>query len=78
MSGAAPKYHPATVSPDRAEYEVERIRVSIPDAHVFRLPPRTSSAAWRGADWTEKIWQGTLRVVERGNRTLVLLVDERR
>ena len=54
---------------------IERIRLKIPNAHVFKLPPHPSSGGWRGADWRDKVWQGTLKVVERGEETAVLLVD---
>lgn len=55
---------------------IERVRVTIKNAHVFKLPPRqTVSVGWRGADWKEKVWQGTVKVVERGEQTAILLVD---
>jgi hypothetical protein len=55
---------------------IERVRTTIPNAHVFKLPPRQSaSVGWRGADWKEKVWQGTVKVVERLDQTAVLLVD---
>mmetsp|Transcript_5664 Transcript_5664/g.7442 ORF Transcript_5664/g.7442 Transcript_5664/m.7442 type:complete len:212 (+) Transcript_5664:186-821(+) len=54
---------------------VERVRCSIPDAHVFKLPTRQTAGGWRGADWDQEVWQGTLKVVERGDLTVVLLVD---
>mmetsp|Transcript_8527 Transcript_8527/g.18408 ORF Transcript_8527/g.18408 Transcript_8527/m.18408 type:complete len:218 (-) Transcript_8527:2374-3027(-) len=54
---------------------VERVRCSIPDAHVFKLPPRQTAGGWRGADWDQEVWQGTLKVVERGDLTVILLVD---
>lgn len=54
---------------------IERVRLKILNAHVFKLPPKPSSGGWRGADWRDKVWQGTLKVVERGENTAVLLVD---
>mmetsp|Transcript_31504 Transcript_31504/g.74126 ORF Transcript_31504/g.74126 Transcript_31504/m.74126 type:complete len:228 (+) Transcript_31504:86-769(+) len=54
---------------------IERVRCVIKDAHVFKLPPRAQSGGWRGADWRDEVWQGTVKVVERGEMTLVLLVD---
>ena len=54
---------------------IERVRCVIKDAHVFKLPPRPTSGGWRGADWRDEVWQGTVKVVERGQMTLVLLVD---
>lgn len=54
---------------------IERVRCVIKDAHVFKLPPRPTAGGWRGADWTEEVWQGTVKVVERDDSTMVLLVD---
>jgi len=54
---------------------IERVRCVIRDAHVFKLPPRPNAGGWRGADWRDEVWQGTVKVVERGQTTLVLLVD---
>lgn len=55
---------------------IERVRCSIPDAHVFKLPTRQTAGGWRGADWTQEVWQGTLKVVERGPLTVILLVEK--
>lgn len=54
---------------------VERVRCTIADAHVFKLPPRQTAGGWRGADWDKEVWQGTLKVVERGDLTVILLLD---
>lgn len=54
---------------------VERVRLKIRNCHVFKLPPKPDSGGWRGADWRDKVWQGNLKVVERGDETAVLLVD---
>ena len=55
---------------------IERLRVVIKNAHVFKLPTRqTVSVGWRGADWKDKVWQGTVKVVDRVNITAVLLVE---
>jgi adaptin ear-binding coat-associated protein 1/2 len=56
---------------------IERVRCTIPDAHVFKLPPRQTAGGWRGADWDKEVWQGTLKVVERGDLTVILLVDSK-
>lgn len=60
---------------------IERLRVEIPNAHVFKLPPKAGAGGWRGADWREKVWQGTVKVVERrreqggAEEATILLVD---
>ena len=75
---------PTNASSDTAAYlssladpnVIERVRVTIKHAHVFKLPTRqTVSVGWRGADWKEKVWQGTVKVVERNDMTAVLLVN---
>lgn len=58
---------------------VERVRTTIKNAHVFKLPTRQSgSLGWRGADWKDKVWHGTCKVVDRGNVTAVILVDSQK
>jgi len=57
------------------EVVIERLRLKIPNAHIFKLPPKPSAGGWRGAEWRDKIWQGTLKVVERNDNTAVLFVD---
>ncbi len=57
------------------EVVIERLRLKISNAHIFKLPPKPSAGGWRGAEWRDKIWQGTLKVVERNDQTAVLLVD---
>ena len=71
-----------TTTPD--DEVIERVRLRITNAHVFKLPPKPTSGGWRGAEWRDKAWQGTLKVVERHNgrrrrddSTLVLLVDSK-
>jgi hypothetical protein len=59
------------------EEVIERVRCVILDAHVFKLPPRQTAGGWRGADWDQEVWQGTLKVVERGDLTVVLLTDKK-
>ncbi|KAL7516008.1 hypothetical protein ACHAWX_001069 [Stephanocyclus meneghinianus] len=65
---------PAFQNPSSDEL-IQRTRLKIPNAHVFKLPPKPHAGGWRGADWRDKVWQGTLKVVERGDETAVLLVD---
>jgi len=59
---------------------VERVRANIPNAHVFKLPPRPGAGGWRGADWrdSDKIWIGTLRVVDRVDVTAIVLLDTKK
>ncbi|GAA5826210.1 hypothetical protein JCM11251_007210 [Rhodosporidiobolus azoricus] len=39
------------------------------DVYVYNIPPRTSNAGYRAAEWgvmTEPMWRGRLRVIEKG------------
>jgi len=63
------------MAPSSDEVTIERVRLRVLNAHVFKLPPKPSAGGWRGAEWRDKVWQGTLQVVERGDETAVLLVD---
>ncbi|KAL9185002.1 hypothetical protein ACHAXT_002779 [Thalassiosira profunda] len=67
----------AADQPQAPDEVVERVRLKVPNAHVFKLPPKPSAGGWRGAEWRDKVWQGTLKVVERGEETAVLLVDSK-
>lgn len=55
---------------------IERVRCCVQDAHIFKLPPRPTAGGWRGAEWNKEVWQGTLKVVERGDLTVILLLDK--
>ncbi|BGO88870.1 hypothetical protein NBRC10512_002226 [Rhodotorula toruloides] len=40
------------------------------DVYVYQIPPRTSNAGYRAAEWgemTEPMWRGRLRVIEKGS-----------
>jgi hypothetical protein len=56
---------------------IERVRATPRHAHVFTLPScqTSSSSGWRGAEWREKVWQGTVKVVERNDIAAVILED---
>lgn len=58
-----------------ADEVIERVRLKISNAHIFKLPTKPSAGGWRGAEWRDKVWQGTLKVLERNDDTVVLLVD---
>ena len=51
------------------------VRCVIKDVHDFKLPPTPASGGWRGADWRDEVWQGTVKVVERGQSAFIILVD---
>ena len=44
--------------------------------HTHTHNHRSSAAGWRGADWTEEVWQGLVKVVERGDKCAIILTSE--
>jgi hypothetical protein len=54
---------------------VERTLVQLPSCHVFRIPPRRAAEGYRASEWTEKVWQGRLRIVQKGREAAIILVD---
>jgi len=54
---------------------IERVRLTIKDVHVFKIPPRHSATGYRGADWKNKFWQGMIKIVERNEHCAILLVE---
>ncbi|CAE7252054.1 NECAP1 [Symbiodinium pilosum] len=45
------------------------------DAKVYQVPPATSAAGHRAADWKEAIWRGNVRIVARGKTLTIRLLD---
>ncbi|GAA5850698.1 hypothetical protein JCM8547_009062 [Rhodosporidiobolus lusitaniae] len=49
--------------------EYESVLFVSRDVYVYSIPPRTSNAGYRAAEWgemTEPMWRGRLRVLEKG------------
>lgn len=55
---------------------VERVRVTLKNAHIFKIHPRKSASGWRGADWRDEIWVGTCKVVDRRDQTAIMLLHK--
>ncbi|KAH9464129.1 hypothetical protein MJO28_002238 [Puccinia striiformis f. sp. tritici] len=53
-----------------ADDEFESVLWIARECYVYRLPPRTSSAGYKAAEWGDMeafLWKGRLRILERGN-----------
>jgi hypothetical protein len=53
----------------------EQTLCQIRTVHVFKIPPRVTSGGHRAGDWKDEVWQGSLKVVQKGADAAVLLVD---
>ena len=55
--------------------EEEDVSLTIPEVFVYKIPPATSAAGHKAADWSkEHVWAGKLQVVARGKASAVKLV----
>jgi len=53
-----------------ADDEFESVLWIARECYVYRLPPRTSSAGYKAAEWGDMeafLWKGRLRILERGS-----------
>jgi len=62
-------------TPQPSEDTVERTLCQIRTVHVFKIPPRLSAGGYRASDWKEEVWQGALKVVQKGLDAAILLID---
>lgn len=54
---------------------IERVRLTIKDVHVFKIPPLHNAGGYRGAEWNDKFWQGEVKIIERNEHCAIVLVD---
>ncbi len=79
---APPHTHPVPPPPRLPEYPdddgagaFEQTLCQVRTVHVFKVPPRVTSGGHRAGDWKDEVWQGSLKVVQKGQDAAVLLVD---
>ena len=58
------------------EYQIETTLCMIQTVHVFQIPPRSSSGGHRANDWTREVWDGKLKIVQKGSTATVYLLDK--
>jgi adaptin ear-binding coat-associated protein 1/2 len=54
---------------------VEYVRCKIRDCHILKVPPAKSMHGWSATELTEELWQGTVKVVDRGTFSGVVFLD---
>ena len=59
-----------------ADSETEMTLCQIQLCHVFKIPPRKSASGHLAKEWTEDVWQGRLRVIQKGRTCTIFLVDK--
>jgi len=72
LSSLPPSLPPSTIL---TEDTVERTLCQIRSVHVFKIPPRVSAGGYRASDWKEEVWQGALKLVQKGLDAAILLND---
>ncbi|KAK8844725.1 hypothetical protein IAR55_006575 [Kwoniella newhampshirensis] len=62
---------------DRLADEIESVLFLAREVMVYQVPPRTSTAGYKAADWNVEafVWKGRLRVLEVGERCELRLED---
>ena len=55
---------------------VEYVRCNLVDAHILRVDFDRPANGWSATGFVEEIWQGSVRVVDRGDLSVILLVDK--
>lgn len=69
-------YYPLPGRPtDDGVEAYEQTLCQVRTVHVFKIPPRMTSGGYRASDWKEEVWQGGLKVVQKGMDAAVLLID---
>ncbi|CAE7271164.1 NECAP1 [Symbiodinium sp. KB8] len=48
--------------------------LEIEDVFVFKMPATSSAAGYRAADMKEQVWDGTLKIMQKGQRAAIQLI----
>jgi hypothetical protein len=48
--------------------------LEVNDVFVFKIPATSSAAGHRAKDWTNQVWDGTLKVLQKSDKALIQLV----
>ena len=56
--------------------DVELTLCQIQMCHVFKIPPRKTAGGHLAKEWTDDVWQGRLRIIQKGKEASIYLVDK--
>lgn len=59
-----------------AAADEEYVQLKLNEVFVYKIPPKTSAAGHKAADWKDQVWVGKLEVVIRGSQVVIKLVGE--
>ena len=48
--------------------------LEVNDVFVFKIPAASSASGHRAKDWTNQVWDGTLKVLQKGDKAVIQLV----
>lgn len=48
--------------------------LEVDDVFVFKMPATSSASGYRAADMKEQVWDGTLKVVQKGHKAAIQLI----
>ncbi|XP_059659760.1 uncharacterized protein LOC132306397 [Cornus florida] len=57
---------------------VELVLFQVPECYVYLIPPRKSAASYRADEWdvNKWAWEGTLKVISKGEECIIKLEDK--
>lgn len=59
-----------------ADTSEEWVQIKLPEVFVYKIPPKTTAAGHKAADWKDQVWVGKLEVVTRDSKVAVKLIGE--
>jgi len=48
--------------------------LEVNDVFVFKIPAASTASGHRAKDWTNQVWDGTLKVLQKGDKAVIQLV----
>ena len=55
---------------------IEYVRCNLADAHILDIDIDRPAGGWSATGFAEDLWQGTVKVVDRGGLSVILLIDK--
>ncbi|KAL3848779.1 hypothetical protein ACJIZ3_010661 [Penstemon smallii] len=64
---------------EEEEEALELVLFQVPECYVYMIPPRKTAASYRADEWNVNkwAWEGTLKVVSKGEECIIKLEDKK-